>query len=81
MPSSILIGILYYDTFNDDFSCTTWIYFLKNKDEVFSNIIEFKALIEIIHGIISRCFAQIMEVSIHPQSLILFARKKRSKGS
>ena len=32
--------------FIDDFSRKTWIYFLKNKDEVFSKFKEFKALIE-----------------------------------
>ena len=32
--------------FIDGFSRNTWIYFLKNKDEVFSRFKEFKALIE-----------------------------------
>ena len=33
-------------SFIDDFSRTTWVYFKKNKDEVFSKFKEFKALIE-----------------------------------
>lgn len=37
----------YYVTFNDDFSRRAWIYFLKTKDEVFSNFAEFKAFVEI----------------------------------
>ena len=43
MPSSSLSGYVYYVSFIDDFSRMTWIYFMKNKDEVFS---KFKALIE-----------------------------------
>ena len=37
---------MYYVSFIDDFSRKTWIYFINNKDEVFSNFKEFKALIE-----------------------------------
>ena len=37
---------MYYVSFIDDFSRKTWIYFMKNKDEVFSKFNEFKALIE-----------------------------------
>ena len=36
----------YYVTFIDDYSRNTWIYFLKNKSEVFKKFKEFKALIE-----------------------------------
>ena len=46
MSSSSLRGYVYYVSFFDDFSRKTWIYFLKNKDEVFSKFKEFKALIE-----------------------------------
>ena len=46
MPSSSLNGYVYYVSFIDDFSRKTWIYFLKNKDEVFSKFKEFKALIK-----------------------------------
>ena len=41
-----LSGYVYYVSFIDDFSRKTWIYFLKNKDEVFSKFKEFKALFE-----------------------------------
>jgi len=41
---------LYYVTFIDDFSCKTWIYFMKSKDEVFDKFQEFKAEVENIKG-------------------------------
>lgn len=41
-----LSGYNYYVTFNDGFSKKTWIYFMKNKDEVFNKFKEFKTLIE-----------------------------------
>ena len=37
---------MYYAIFVDDFSCKTWIYFLKKKDEVFKSFRSFKALVE-----------------------------------
>ena len=46
MSSSSLSEYAYYVSFIDDFSRKTWIYFMKNKDEVFSKFKEFKALIE-----------------------------------
>ena len=46
MSSNSLSGYVYYVSFIDDFSRKTWIYFLKNKDEVFNKFKEFKALIE-----------------------------------
>ena len=46
MSSSSLSGYVYYVSFIDDFSKKTWIYFMKNKDEVFSKLQESKALIE-----------------------------------
>ena len=45
MSSNSLSGYAYY-FFIDDFSRKTWVYFMKNKDEVFSKFKEFKALIE-----------------------------------
>jgi transposase InsO family protein len=33
-------------TFIDDYSRCTWVYFLKNKSEVFDNFLMFKALVE-----------------------------------
>jgi hypothetical protein len=46
MSATSLSGYVYYVSFIDDFSRKTWIYFLKNKDEVFSKFKEFKALVE-----------------------------------
>ena len=46
MSSNSLSGYVYYVSFIDDFSRNTWIYFLKNKDEVFSKFKEFKTLIK-----------------------------------
>ena len=46
MPSISLSGYEYYATFIDDYSRKTWIYFLKNKSEVFGKFKEFKSLIE-----------------------------------
>jgi transposase InsO family protein len=41
-----LSGYEYYVTFIDDYSRKTWIYFMKIKDEVFSQFQEFKSLVE-----------------------------------
>ena len=46
VPIPSLRGSLYYVTFIDDFSRNTWLYFLKNKLEVFNKFKEFKALME-----------------------------------
>ena len=49
MWSNVIIslrGYVYYVSFIDEFSRKTWIYFMKNKDEVVSNFKEFKTLIE-----------------------------------
>ena len=46
MPSISLIEYEYYVTSIDDYSRKTWIYFLKNKSEVFGKFKEFKSLIE-----------------------------------
>jgi transposase InsO family protein len=46
MPSTSIGGYVYYVSFIDDYSCKTWVYFLKSKDEVFGKFKEFKALIE-----------------------------------
>jgi len=37
---------MYYVSFIDDFSRNTWIYFLRNKYELFDRFKEFKALVE-----------------------------------
>jgi transposase InsO family protein len=36
----------YVLTFIDDYSCYTWIYFLRKKSEVFEHLKDFKALVE-----------------------------------
>ena len=36
-------GSTYFMTFTDDFSCRTWVYFLKFKSEAFDKFVEFKA--------------------------------------
>ena len=46
MSSSYLRGYVYYIYFINEFSRMKWIYFMKNKDEVFNKFKEFKALIE-----------------------------------
>ena len=46
MSSSSLRGYVYYVSFIDYFSRKTWLYFMKNNDEVFSKFKEFKSLIE-----------------------------------
>jgi hypothetical protein len=46
MSATSLSGYVYYVSFIDDFSRKTWIYFLKNKDEVFRKFKEFKPLVE-----------------------------------
>ena len=46
METTSLSGYVYYASFINDYSCKTWIYFLKKKDEVFERITEFKALVE-----------------------------------
>ena len=46
MYSSSLSRYAYYVYFIDDFSRKTWVYFMKNKDKVFSKFKEFKALIK-----------------------------------
>ena len=43
---SSLSGYVYYVSFINDFSRNTWIYFLKEKSEVFSKFKEYKSLVE-----------------------------------
>ena len=45
MSSISLSGYAYYVSFIDDFSRNTWIYFMKNKDKVFSKFKEFNVRI------------------------------------
>jgi len=46
MSVASVIGSMYYVFLINDFSCKTWIYFLKAKDEVFSRFKKLKALVE-----------------------------------
>ena len=46
MSAPSLGNSVYYVSFIDDFSRNTWIYFLRNKFEVFDIFKEFKALVE-----------------------------------
>jgi transposase InsO family protein len=46
MTATSLSRYVYYVSFIDDYSCKTWIYFLKGKNEVFNKFKEFKALVE-----------------------------------
>jgi transposase InsO family protein len=46
MPSTSLSGYVYFVSFIDDYSCKTWVYFLKSKDEVFGRFKELKDLTE-----------------------------------
>ena len=46
MATTSLSGYSYYVSFIDDFSRQTWIYFMKEKNEVFSKFKEFEALSE-----------------------------------
>ena len=46
IPTTSLRGYVYYVSFIDDYSCKTWIYFLKSKYEVFGKFKYFKALVE-----------------------------------
>jgi len=46
MQNPSLAGNQYFLTFIDDFAKKSWVYFLKNKSEVFENFRNFKALVE-----------------------------------
>ena len=46
MTAPSMGGCLYYVIFIDDFSCKTWIYFMKAKSETFAKFQEFKTFIE-----------------------------------
>jgi hypothetical protein len=46
ISTTSLSGYVYYVSFINDFSCKTWIYFLKDKSGVLNKFKEFKALVE-----------------------------------
>jgi hypothetical protein len=45
-PVASLGGSRYYVTFIDDFSRKAWVYFLKNKSDVFETFKKLKAMVE-----------------------------------
>ena len=82
MSSSYLSGYVYYVSFIDDFSRKTWIYFMKNKDEVFSKFKEFKALIENhTEKRKSRPFNQTMAENSHQKNSRNYAESQGLRGS
>ena len=81
MPSNSLSGYVYYVFFIDDFSRKTWIYLLKNKDEVFSKFKELKALIENHIEIRSRLLDQIMVKNSHQMNSDSYAKIQGLRGS
>jgi hypothetical protein len=46
MRTQSLGGAKYFVTFIDDFSRKIWVYFLKNKSDVFAIFKQFKAMVE-----------------------------------
>jgi hypothetical protein len=45
-PHPSINKVRFFLIFVDDFSCFTWIYFLRKKSEVFQHLKDFKSLIE-----------------------------------
>ena len=43
MQVTFIGGSTYFMTFIDDFSCRTWVYFLKSTSEAFDKFLEFKS--------------------------------------
>jgi hypothetical protein len=63
----------YVLTFIDDYSCYTWVYFLRKKSEVFEHLKDFKALVETHRlGRKSRSFVQTMGGSISTKMFKIF---------
>ena len=54
-PVASLGGSRYYITFIDDSSKKVWVYFLKNKSNVFETFKKWKALLETITGMKVKC--------------------------
>ena len=46
LPSTSFSSFKYFLTFTDDYSKSTWVYFLKLKSEVFDKFLAYKALVE-----------------------------------
>jgi transposase InsO family protein len=54
-PNFSFQGARYLLTFIDEYSRCIWVYFLKNKSEVFDNFLMFKALVEKQSGNFIKC--------------------------
>ena len=54
-PMASLGGSRYYVTFIDDFSRKVWVYFLKNKSDVFETFKKWKAMVETESGLKLKC--------------------------
>jgi len=81
MPSTSLRGYVYYVSFIDDYSCKTWVYFLKSNNEVLRKFKEIKSLVEISLKEKSRYSRQTMEESTLQNNLETFAEMSGLRGS
>ena len=54
-PVAFLGGLRYYITFNDDLNRKVWVYFLKNKSDVFETFKKWKAMVETETGLKVKC--------------------------
>ena len=81
MSSSSLSVYVYYVSFIDEFSRKTWIYFMKNKDDVFNKFKEFKALIENHTEKKIKPFDQIMVENSDQMNSKHYAKIKGLRGS
>ena len=62
-PVASLEGSKYYITFINDSSRKVWVYFLKNKSDVFETFKKWKALVKTKTSLKVKCYDQIMEES------------------
>ena len=62
-PVVSLGGSRYYITFIDDSSRKVWVYFLKNKSDVFETFKKWKAMVKTKTSLKVKCYDQIMEES------------------
>ena len=79
--SSSLSGYVYYVSLIDDFYRNTFLYFMNNKDEVFSKFKEFKALIENHTEKKIRPFDQIMAENSHQMNSKSYGKIQGLRGS
>ncbi|KAM1746866.1 hypothetical protein ACFX11_013456 [Malus domestica] len=81
MNTSTQVGNKYFLVFVDDYSRMTWVYFLRQKSEVFSIFKKFQAMVERQSGYLIKVLEVTEEKSIHPQNLISFVKILVWKGS